>query len=246
MKNPLISIIITAYNYDKFVGQCIESCLEQKDFDDFEVILIDDGSTDSTLQIAKQYEPRLKIISTANSGVERAGNLGINTARGEFCLRVDADDFLYPDYLAEISPYLDKKDWAFLYPNYDCVDTTGKIIRKVELPEFDPEEIKERGDFLAGGTLYRKKILQLAGGYNETTANCGLENYELILKILQNGGNAILVPKHLFAYRRHDKNMSVTRQKDIIAYGTKLAARFGLPSYRTNKNHPYGLVLSIP
>jgi glycosyltransferase involved in cell wall biosynthesis len=243
MTTPLISIIITAYNYEKFVGQCIESCLGQTGFDAFEVILIDDGSTDSTLSIAQRYAPRLQVVSTRNGGVEKAGNLGIKLARGAFCVRVDADDFLFPDYLSTLAPYLKNSDWAFCYPDYSCVDTNGAIIRHVSLPEFDAEEIRERGDFLAGGTLYRKSLLEKLGGYSEETANCGLENYELILAILQHGGTGQHIPADLFAYRTHDKNMSLTRREHIIAYGSKLAAKFGLPAYRTNKNHPYGLVL---
>ena len=241
--NPLVSIIITAYNYENFVGECIESCLNQENFADYEVILINDGSTDSTLQIAKKYEPRLQVVTVANGGVEKAGNLGIKLSKGEFCVRVDADDFLYPNYLADLSPYLKNESWAFLYPDYACVNTKGEIIRQVQLPEFDPEEIKERGDFLAGGTLYRKTVLEKIGGYNEEIPNCGLENYELILNILNLGYEGKLVPVSLFAYRTHDKNMSITRRQDIIAYGTQLAIKCGLPSYRTNKNHPYGLVL---
>ena len=239
----MISIIITAYNYERFVAKCIESCLGQKGYDDFEVILIDDGSTDATLEIARKYAPRLRVESLENGGVERASNRGIELARGKFCVRVDADDFLYPDYLAALAPYLHEPDWAFLYPDYDCVDGNSTVIRHVKLPPFDVAEIKQRGDFLATGTLYRKSALEQIGLYNTQTPNCGLENYEVILKLLSNGGKGRHVDKALFAYRIHDKNMSLTRRENIIHYGSGIASRFGLPEYTTNENHPYGLKL---
>lgn len=243
MIKPLVSIIITAFKYEKFVSQCIESCLSQKDFDDFEILLIDDGSPDATATIAKNYEPMIRVISIENGGVEKASNLGIKVARGDFCVRVDADDLLYPSYLSTLMPHLNEKTWDFFYPNYDCVDAKGDIISHVKLPCFDSEEIKQRGDFLATGTLYRKAALEKIGGYNPQIANCGLENYELILNMLNAGCKGLHIDSSLFAYRIHDENMSNKRRESIITYGWKLAKIFRLPSYTTNSNHPYGLTL---
>lgn len=244
MASPLISIIITAYRYERYVAACIESCLHQRDFSDFEVILVDDGSPDETLDIARDYEPDIKVITQANSGVEIASNQGISHARGQFWVRVDADDLLAPNYLATLAPLTTDDHWAFIYPDYDKIDGNGAVIASVTLPDFNADEVRARGDFLATGTLFRAEAAAWVGNYSESPVNCGLENFELVLKLLQKGGFGIHLAQNLFSYRVHSANMSLTRRQSIIEYGQELAQNFGLLNgYQTNSNHPYGLKL---
>lgn len=244
MATPLISIIITAYSYEEYAAHCIESCLNQKDFTDYETIFVDDGSSDNTLEVARAYEPDIKVITQSNSGVETASNHGIAQAQGRFWVRVDADDLLSPNYLATLASLTAHEHWSFLYSDYNKIDAEGAVIGPVALPDFDADEIRERGDFLATGTMYRAADAAKVGNYCVTTANCGLENFELILKVLQNGNYGTHVDQELFSYRIHRKNMSLTRRQSIIRYGQKLAERFDLRGgYRTNANHPYGLTL---
>lgn len=245
MSTPLVSLIITAYNYEHFVARSIESCLGQRDFDGFETILINDGSQDGTLAVAERYANRVRILSTANNGVEKASNLGFAAARGRFVVRLDADDLLHPDYLAGLASLLQAPadDWAFLYPDYESIDVDDQVLKRHRLPAFDPEEIRRRGDFLATGTLYRKTIIDRFGGYDESVRNCGLENYEFILRLLAAGEKGRHVASPLFGYRIHGSSMSISRRNAIIAYGVQLAARFGLPAYQTNEHHPQGLQL---
>jgi hypothetical protein len=242
-REPLVSIIITSYNYEKYVENCIRSCMSQVDYHDYEVIVVDDGSTDSTSEIIEEYKADVRIERLENQGVERASNHGINMARGRYVVRVDADDLLEPNYLQVMSKCFDQADWSFLYSNYFVVGESGEKLREVELPMFDPVEIKERGDFLATGTIYRKQEIKNLGLCNESVKNCGLENYELILKILQNSKSGKLVQEPLFCYRKHSGNMSLTRRDSIIEFGGKLAGCYGLSEYIANKNHPYGLVI---
>ena len=97
---------------------------------------------------------------------------------------------------------------------------------------------------MASGTLFRKDILNMVGRYNEDVINCGLENYELLLKMLVQFkliGHHVNLP--LFNYRIHNANMSLKRRKAIIDYGNRLCASLGLGSYSTNEFHPYQLVI---
>lgn len=97
-----ISIIVPIYNVEKFLKKCIDSILEQ-DFEDFELILINDGSTDNSLEIAKKYcDERIVLIDKKNEGLSATRNLGIKRAKGEYILHIDSDDWIAPNYLKTV------------------------------------------------------------------------------------------------------------------------------------------------
>jgi hypothetical protein len=91
--------------------------------------------------------------------------------------------------------------------------------------------------------LYPAELLHHHGGYDCQTRNSGLENYELIIKLMATGAKGVHVEAPLFNYRRHRMNMSAARTDSIIAYGRALFERNGLGMFRTNQYHPYKLVL---
>ena len=238
-QKPHVSIIITNYNYAKFICRCIESCLGQNYDFDFEVIFVDDGSTDDSLKIANLYKEKgLRIISQKNRGVESASNNGFETARGKYVVRVDADDYLHSDYLKKVLSVF-TPDISFVYSDYYIVDEDDELINEMHLPDFDTSEILSRGDFLATGTMYRKSDIERLGYYTTKIKNCGLENYELIIKMLYNGNYGLHVKNKLFYYRRHKRNLSATKQNTIIAYGKDMFKRLGTSEYSINKYHPY-------
>ena len=238
-QKPHVSIIITNYNYAKFICKCIESCLGQNYDFDFEVIFVDDGSTDDSLQIANLYKEKgLRIISQKNRGVESASNNGFETPRGKYVVRVDADDYLHSDYLKQMLSVF-TPDISFVYSDYYIVDDGDELIDEMNLPDFDTSEILSRGDFLATGTTYRKNDIERLGYYTTKIRNCGLENYELILKILQNGNCGAHVKDRLFYYRQHGGNISTTKRDAIIAYGKDMFKRLGNTEYSINQYHPY-------
>lgn len=238
------SIIITTYNYGKYIESCLNSCLNQKNIFDFEVIVVDDGSTDGTkLTLEKYTNSNLTVYYINNSGIEHASNFGILKAKGKYIVRVDADDLLGSNFLFEVSEAIKDDSVYFYYSNYFTIDAENKLIEEILLPRFDKNEIFERGDFLATGTVYNKQSLINIGLYSENVRNCGLENYELILKMLQSNYSGVLIEKSLFSYRRHASNLSETRRDSIIRYGNELFKKMGLGKYRTNSNHPYKLSL---
>ncbi len=102
--NPLVSIIIPAYNVEKLLSQCLESLIAQT-YGNFEAIVVNDGSTDYTSQVCTKYaykDPRIKIIEQENAGVSVARNVGIEVAKGEYITFIDADDWVEPNYLSVI------------------------------------------------------------------------------------------------------------------------------------------------
>ena len=146
---PKISIIIPVYNAENYLEECLLT-ISQQTFNDFEILAINDGSTDRSLEILKKYqakEPRLQVISQENKGVSAARNLGLDNAKGEYIAFVDADDWLHPETLEKyieiakyehrdilISQFLTKKskekqtEWTI--ENYDRKEIEQKIFPK--------------------------------------------------------------------------------------------------------------------
>lgn len=99
--NELISIVIPVYNVENFLERCITSVLNQT-FENIEIILVNDGSTDNSLRICQQYEKidsRIFIINQENQGLSAARNSGINQARGKYICFIDSDDWIHEKYL---------------------------------------------------------------------------------------------------------------------------------------------------
>jgi len=241
-----VSIVITTYNYAAYLEECIASCLSQLNTNlEFEVIVIDDGSTDQTAEIMKGLmNSKLRNFRIENVGIEKASSYGFKKARGRYIVRVDADDKLYPNYLSVLQTYL-QDDIEFYYPDYSVIDSSGNVTEEVALPVFEKEEILQRGDFLATGTLYSADALNRFNGYSTLIKNCGLENYELILRFIKSGVNGLHIPCKLFCYRRHSSNISTIKKDKIIQYGQNLFLQMNLGKYTTNKFHPYKLKVGV-
>ena len=235
------SIIITNYNYHKFLDRCISSSLNQDKKKSFEVLIVDDGSSSESIKIIKKYKNKnnFKAFFLKNNGLEKAANFGILKAKGKYIIRVDADDLLASNFLTKVDNYIIKyPNYKFYYSNYFIVDEDNKIISTKVLPKFSTKEITERGDFLATGTVYEKKTIIKFGLYDTKKKNCGLENYSLILKLILSKIIGFRINEPLFFFRVHKKSMSKIKMKEIKNYGSFLAANNGLKCYKQNKHHP--------
>ena len=101
IKEPLVTLIIPAYNTEKYIGKCIESILEQS-YQELEIIILDDGSQDETNKICQKYakmDSRIILISKKNTGVSDTRNVGIHNANGKYIIFVDSDDYVTPNYV---------------------------------------------------------------------------------------------------------------------------------------------------
>jgi glycosyltransferase involved in cell wall biosynthesis len=237
-----VSIVITTYNYSGYVESCIKSCLNQLNTRlSYEIIVVDDGSTDDTSEVLKLYSSySVRVFRIENSGIEIASNFGFSKATGDYIVRVDADDLLLPNYLASMENVL-SNEYGFFYSNYQVIDGNDRVLKNVCLPDFDSKEILSRGDFLATGTLIRADILNHFGPYKCEIVNSGLENYEFIIHLLCNGVRGLHVSEELFSYRRHSKNISKIKRDAIIQNGRLLFGKNNLGPFLTNEFHPYDL-----
>lgn len=119
MKFPKITVIVPVYNVAELLPRCIDSLLNQK-FTDYELLLIDDGSTDGSGVICDEYvqkDNRLKVIHKQNEGVSKTRNRGIEESRGTWITFVDSDDYVTPDYLSDLYSCTDEgiENWFFIH-----------------------------------------------------------------------------------------------------------------------------------
>lgn len=118
--NPLVSFIVPVYNSEKYIGKCIDSILNQTS-SNFEIIIIDDGSTDNSLKICREYEVRysnIKVFTQTNQGVSIARNNGIDESNGEWIAFVDSDDEIVNDYVESVNQYVNDNDYDLVIFDY--------------------------------------------------------------------------------------------------------------------------------
>lgn len=129
-KNPLVSIIIPVYNSENYIGKCIESILAQT-YKNYEIILINDGSKDNSLDILKEYEKqngKIKIYNQSNCGVANTRNNGIQYSSGEYIMFIDNDDYISPDYIEIFINEINKNDYDIVIGGYKRINTKEKIL----------------------------------------------------------------------------------------------------------------------
>lgn len=130
-----VSVIVPCYNVERYVGECINSVLSQEAPCTFEVIAVNDGSKDNTLQILEHFaanDHRVSVISQDNRGFSGARNTGINNARGRALMFVDSDDVLLPQHIANLWSALAEGDADFISGRYRKLMANGKVLDSVE------------------------------------------------------------------------------------------------------------------
>ena len=204
------SIIIPTFNHAAYVAQAVESALDQS-YEDCEVIVIDDGSTDATQSILANYGDRIVNVRQANAGLSAARNAGLSVARGEFVLFLDADDWIPPQKIMVQLPYLEDHDELGLtYSAWQDVDSDGCHV----LCEVHPrragivlEALLRREFFLTvGSALVRRSCLNEVGNFDPSLR--AAEDMDLWLRIARAGFPFGYQDEVLFSYRRTPGSMS--------------------------------------
>ncbi len=249
---PLISVLLPVYNAERYIAQAVESVLGQT-LEDFEFLIIDDGSTDGTLEILRRYErrdSRIRLWSRPNEGLAETLNELIDASSGEFLARMDADDVSRPGRFARQVAYLRGHPETVL---------VGSRIRLIDLDgdplcEWCTEEEHEalEGVFLRGkrhttiahpSIMMRREAVLKVGKYRDLRL---LEEVDLYLRLGEIGRLANL-PEVLLEYRIHDGNMSraALRDKGIDREFRKLLQevrrRRGLPEPNEERLPDLGL-----
>lgn len=208
-KKPKVSVVITARDYGKYLKQCLDSALNQK-YKDYEVIVVNDGSTDNTAQILQEYEDRVKIINLPGVGLAGACNRGVGAATGKYVIRLDADDFFDENILLVETTYLDDHpDIDLVFPDYYLVDESGEVVEHVRQLKVGAELKLLYRNPLAAGAMFRKKRFEELEGYTEKPGYT--EDYDFWIRFATKYKVAnINLP--LMYYRRHKGSMSSDRR----------------------------------
>lgn len=206
-KNPKITVYITSHNYGEYLEEAIQSVLRQS-FQDFELLLINDGSKDNTQKIIERYKRKknVRTFTGKNIGLPAAANIALRNAKGKYIIRLDADDIFDDHILLVLSTYLDThKDVALVFPDYYLIDDHGGLIRhEIRTPILGNKRLQ---DMPANGacTMIRTSVLQKIGGYREDLrAQDGFDIWTKIIKKYSCGN----VNLPLFYYRRHGSNLT--------------------------------------
>lgn len=190
---PKVTVLIPVFNREQFVDEAIRSVIEQ-DFDDFELLLVDDGSTDRTPSVLEAWRRRdarvVVVTSPVNLGIPGALNLGLAHARGTYVARLDSDDFMMPRRLAEQAKVLDAHPEVVLVScAYDVVDVEGKHLRtwKGDEPHDVAAFLLHFFNVIGGGgqVMFRLAEVLEEGGFALEYPSS--EDYDLWVRLLRRG-----------------------------------------------------------
>lgn len=131
MYDELVSVIIPAYNCEKFIQQCVESILQQT-YKNIEVIIVDDGSKDNTKKILQSYNDKIKYIYQNNAGAPEARNNGLQHAKGKYILFFDSDDRMLPNMIKELVFEQQKTNSDLVIANYICISENGEFFSEMK------------------------------------------------------------------------------------------------------------------
>lgn len=205
-----ITVIITIYNASQYLRQCIDNILSQN-FQDFELLLVNDGSTDSTGEICDEYakkDKRIKVFHEQHKGVAHARQVGLDNAKGEYILYIDADDIIEPTMLVELYNTAKTTDAELVICDYTELTNSGTVYRKQEPTSKTGIGVLE--DILNGilyGALWNKLIKTDCIRKSQAMFPFDLtmrEDLLFLAQVLPTIYNVQYMPKSLYGYERRN------------------------------------------
>ena len=218
----MVSIIIPCFNQEKYLEETVLSALKST-YKSIEIIIVNDGSTDGSKEIAEQLATRhieVKVINQQNKGVAVARNRGIETANGIFILCLDGDDLISDNYIEEAAPILMKKpEVKVVY--CQAIKFNEKKKKPWRLKPFSRYSLA-RDNMIFVSALFRKSDWEACGGFSEDM-HYGREDWEFWIKMLKSGGEVIQLPFVGFFYRltptsKRKKTGTNEKKRARIAY----------------------------
>lgn len=214
MKQPKVSIVLPTYNGEKYIKESIDSILYQS-LSDWELIIVDDCSTDITLDIVKNYakeDDRIKVIhNKKNQGLPRSLNIGFGYSKGNFLTWTSDDNFYLKDALEKMYNYLNtNKNIYMVCAGMEAIDSYGTKIGPFE-------KYKKNEMFLYNCVgacfMYKRKVLEEVGNYDEEMFL--VEDYDYWLRILKQYGFIGYIEEVLYLYRYHKNSLTQMKSKNI-------------------------------
>jgi glycosyltransferase involved in cell wall biosynthesis len=198
----MVSVVITCYNYGRYVERALRSCLNQSlDKNRFEIIVINDASTDNTRAILDNYREEARVFHLEeNKGLAGARNAGVRKAKGQYVVFLDADDYIHSDMLKVQSLFLDENH---------TLDAVAIDYYLVDDKENHTEWVNVEEKPIACGIMFRKDLLIEIGLYDESFK--AREEEDLRIRFVEKF-NIHRIPLPLYRYRRHENNLTNNEQ----------------------------------
>ena len=201
-ESPAVTVLMPVYNADRFVARTVDSILGQT-FADFEFLIINDGSTDRSLEILRDYarrDPRVRLVSRPNTGYVVALNEGLGLAKGEFVARIDADDLSDPRRLdLQVARMRAEPDLVALGSNANAMDEHGRMLGDYDVPltheEIEAAHLRGSSSIHHPAVMLRPEAVKRVGGYRRQFMPC--EDFDLWLRLGEVGRLANLPQKLL-------------------------------------------------
>lgn len=222
-----VSIIIPAYNVEKYIEQCLDTVLNQRTNYEYEVICVNDGSTDATYDILKKYEERITLISTDNKGPGAARNLALKHAKGKYIMFVDGDDYVLDTFVEKMMTEIIENDADVVICNFYRFIDNDSNIEKVNKGKY---KIYHKGDigqvllmeFHSCNKAFRRELIE----NNKYPENMYFEDVVTISKALIDAKKIVKIEDYLYYYRRTknsitnnltDSNYDIIKALDLIS-----------------------------
>lgn len=209
--DPLVTVYLVNHNYGRFIRQAIDSVLKQT-MTDWELLIIDDGSTDDSREILEEFtgHPKIQIILQQNQGLNITNNIAIRAARGKYLMRLDADDYLDSHALQVMSGVLEREeDIGLVFPDYYHVDVDGEVQEVVRRHDFDKVDLFDQPAHGAC-TMSRRVLLKEIGGYDEEF-RCQ-DGWDIWIRFIEKY-KVQNVNLPLFYYRQHGSSLTRDEQR---------------------------------
>lgn len=215
-QNSKVSVIVPSYNYGHYIAACLNSVIAQT-YLNWECIVIDNGSTDSTAEIVKAYikkDSRISYYYTEQKGVSFARNLAVQHCEGDYILPLDADDKIAPTYLEKAVKILSSD--ATVKVVYCDAELFGSASGKWILPNYSLRDMLVENSIFCSA-LFRKSDFNTVQGFNEEMVE-GFEDWDFWIRMLKNGGTAYKIPEALFYYhiKSGSRNSSLDEEKQVL------------------------------
>lgn len=231
---PLVSILVPAYNAESWIRQCLDSALEQT-YARTEIIVVDDGSTDGTADVIRKYDGRVRLVAGQHAGGNAARNQLLSEARGEWLQFLDADDYLLPEKVAsQMERVADIPDLDVVYCPVLLMDQ-GQSPRVLPLEEGDDITLHflRWGHLNTNAFLFRREALTEVGGWNVNQAAC--QEHELLYRLVRAGKKFSMVNRPGAVYRWHQAT-TVSRKDPLRTLRLKLELLEKMQDYLQSRN----------
>jgi len=225
---PQVSVIIPAYNGDRYIAQAVESVISQT-YKNWEIIVVDDGSTDDTRQALQPYVEKIRYVYQENQGVAAARNRGIQESRGELIAFLDQDDFFLSHKLAgQVALFDAQPSLGIVNSGWRMVKEQGETVSDINCWEYFPTlNLKTwivQMPVLPSAMMFSRKWLENVGGFNSEFDS--VDDADLVLRLALLGCESAWLPQVTVCYRQHDKNVSIKKSLEQANLFIKLKQNF--------------------